>query len=79
MFRLLQDLQYCGPGIGGEEDTRKFEELEHILQLCFDHRKKLLDNYADFLIKKLLFGKIAKGEQIFVDITKYGFEFRPIQ
>ena len=38
----------------GEEDTWIFEELQHILQLCFDHRKKLVDDCADSLIVKLM-------------------------
>ena len=65
----------------GEEDTRKFEELQHILQLCFDHRKKLLDNCADSLIKKLLGENAskAKGFCFFVDVRKYGFSFRRTQ
>ena len=57
----------------GEEDTWVFEELNHILELCFDHRKKLVDDCADSLIVKLL-GERAVGADTFVDISKYGFQ-----
>ena len=57
----------------GEEDTWIFEEMNHILELCFDHRKKLVIDCADSLIVKLI-GEKAVGANTFVDISKYGFQ-----
>ena len=57
----------------GEEDTWVFEEMNHILELCFNHRKKLVNVCADSLIVKLL-GKKAVGADTFVDVYKYGFK-----
>ena len=57
----------------GEEDTWLFEEMNHILELYFSHRKKLVNDCADSLIAKLL-GEKATGAYIFVDISKYGFQ-----
>ena len=57
----------------GEENTWEFEELKHILELCFYHRKNVIDDCADYLIEKLL-GKVAIGAGLFVDVKNYGFE-----
>ena len=57
----------------GEEDTWVFEEMNHILELCFNHRKKLVNVCADSLIVKLL-GEKAVGADTFVDVYRYGFK-----
>ena len=55
----------------GESNTQNFEELNHILELCFDHRTKLVDDHTDYLIRKVLRKGIC-GVQIFLDVKKYG-------
>ena len=57
----------------GESNTQNFEELNHILELCFDHRKRLIDDHTDYLIRKVLRKGIC-GVQIFLDVKKYGFQ-----
>ena len=56
----------------GQEDSWKFEELNHILDLCFGHRKKLVDECSTNMIDKLL-GEKGEGATEFLDVEDYGF------
>ena len=60
----------------GEEDTYKFEELNHILDLCFVHRKKVVGDCSDSVIVKLL-GNKACGAWVFLAPEDYGFVCAP--
>ena len=56
----------------GQEDSWKFEELNHILDLCFGHRKKVVDECSANMIDKLL-GEKGVGATEFLDVEEYGF------
>ena len=56
------------------EDPSKFGDLNHILELCFNHRKKVVKYFGESLIYKFLIEK-AQGAAIFVDVEEYGFHF----
>ena len=57
----------------GEKDTWKFEELNHILELCFDHRKILVDDCSNNVMVKFLTSNGGVCYNLFVDPAKLGF------
>ena len=60
----------------GEEDTYKFEQFNHIQDLCFGHRKKLIGDCFDSIMVKLL-GNKACGAWVFLAPEDYGFVCTP--
>ena len=61
------------PPEGTEKCIWKFEELNHILELCFDHRKILVDDCCNLIMVKLLAASGRISYRTFVDYAKYGF------
>ena len=57
----------------GEKDTWKFEELNHILELCFHHRKILVDDCSNNIMVKFLTANGGVCYNLFVDPAKLGF------
>ena len=61
----------------GEKDNIiykwKFEELNHILELCFHHRKILIDDCSNSIMGKLLAARGTICYGLFVDVAKHGF------
>ena len=57
----------------GEKDAWKFEELNHILELCFHHRKILVDDCSNDVMVKFLAASGGVSYSLFVDPAKHGF------